>query len=102
MGTTMEDSLDIGILVRSIEVIQFLPVAADAKAFAKYKISWEDGKPSSIEDTKYLQLDKIIRYRSHATPPVLHICSKSIHCTEICFLKPLNPNNQLNLSSTSV
>lgn len=92
MGTSMEYSLAIGILVATIEVTQLLPVTSAIKTLAENNTSWKYVTSRSIKDTNSIQFDNNNRDRSHASSTVCQIFSKSNHRTGICSLNPSNPN----------
>lgn len=52
MDTVFDDSLDIGILVASIEVSELFSVTAATKTFADKDLTWEDVSIHLIEEMK--------------------------------------------------
>ena len=99
MGTSVADSLAIGILVASVEVPQLQPVTAAIKTLAENNINWEDVTNHLFEEQKLLSSDDFIRSRVNAANAACQICEKTNHQTEHCFLNPLNPRDKLNLST---
>lgn len=99
MGTVLEDSLIIGILLASIDVVQLHPATAAIKTLSETHTTWEDVSSRLIEEVKMLRSDRSLRHKSAAAvTKVCELCGKEGHTLPRCFLNPLNPNNRLGLS----
>lgn len=84
MGSTVDDALAIGILVASITVPYLMPATAAIKTLTESVMKWEEVSSHLIEQFKNLRSNS--RPIAHSASGACHICGKTNHSTERCFL----------------
>ena len=106
MGTTMDDTLAIGILVSSIEVTELLAVTASIKTLAESDINWEAVSSRFIEEVHTLYEPNGHSVRANSAETSVEnscgICGKKSHKTSSCFLNLMSPNCRIKVTREEV
>lgn len=102
MGTKLDKTLQIGILVASIQVPELAPVTAAIKTLAEDDLKWDAVSSRLIEETHSLKSESVNRSSAAKAGNICELCHKPGHKIENCFLNPLNPNNKLTLPTDPV
>lgn len=85
----LDSTLEVGLLIYSVDVPQLQPVTAAIKTLAKDKISWEAVTSRLIEEQKALVNEGGKPGRVNSAKTGCDICKKRNHTTDTCLLNPL-------------
>lgn len=102
MGSRLEDSATIGILMSSLQVPKLAIVTASIKTIPQRNLKWQHVSARVIEEAANLRQASDSGFKANAVSIHCQICSRSSHSTERSFLNPLNPDNKLQLSNGAV
>lgn len=103
MGTTLDETLVTGIIVASITVDELKMAWAAFKKFFGDKLKWKDVTARLIGEERSLKPDRrqSSRQATYGNKCCV-ICGETSHCSDMCFLDPLNKNNTLGLTRATV
>lgn len=102
MGTALDDTLEMGILVASINVIELQLVTAEIETLSEDTLSGEDVTGRLIEECTSHKEEMEHRDRANSASTACGICRLKNDTTENCWLSPTNPSSRFNLPSRTV
>lgn len=96
MGTNLDDTLSVSILVASIQVAELAPGKAAIKTSAELDLKWESVSSQLIEEIKTLTFGTVsVKSSAASSANVCGFCSSPGHHTKDYFFNPLNLKNQI-------
>lgn len=99
MEATMDESLQVGILIASIEVEDLRAVSAAIKTLADDDVKWDTVAERLIEECAALKKASHAPHSSAAAKgkgkKLCSFCSRPGHVAKNCWINPANPNNRL-------
>lgn len=93
MEAIMDDAVQVGILIASIDVLELTPVTAAIKTLAEKDITWETVTERLIEEWR--GLTNAHKEDSKLARNVCTYCNRPGHHAANCWTNPANPNNRL-------
>ncbi|KAI0557113.1 gag-polypeptide of LTR copia-type [Gracilaria domingensis] len=95
MNTKIPKELAIAILISSIDASELIPITAALKTLTDDSATWDTVSARLIEEQHSVKAEQKRLERVHTAKSYCHICNKSGHTTEKCWLNPNNPSNKL-------
>lgn len=100
MGTMLDNTLSVGILVASIQVAELAPVTAATKTLAESDLKWESVRNRLIEKTQTLTSRTVsARESAVSSSNICGLWSRRRHQTKNCFFNSLNPKIKLKMTN---
>ena len=95
MQASMDESLTVGILVASIDVVEMRPVISAIKTLADGDVKWDGVAERLIEEWRSIKNGAHAGESSAAGRVVCDFCSRPGHTAGKCWINPANPQNRL-------
>ena len=95
MQASMETSLQVGILIATIDVAVMWSVISAIKTISESDVAWDSMSESLIEEWRAIKKRAQTGESSAAGKCVCDFCSRPGHSVDTCWIKPASPHNRL-------